>query len=142
MGALFVAIAVVVGWEARKRLHLARRYRVGAVAEECVGSRLSVLEERGWLVEHDVRKSGRGNIDHLVHAPAVTFLIETKAARWRERDIEQARRHVRWAAARYGRERDLVGVICVQRSEDRPRQVDGVYVVGAVHLVDLLADRG
>jgi len=142
MGALLVAIAAVVAWEARKRWHLARRYKVGAVAEERVGSRLWALEERGWLVEHDVEKAGGGNVDHLVHSPAVTFLIDTKASRWSGRDVEQAHRHARWAAARYGAERELVSVICIQRSEQRARSVDGVYVVGASRLLDLLCDRG
>jgi hypothetical protein len=141
-GALLCAIGVLVAFEARRQLRLARRFKVGAVSEERVGSRLWALEDRGWLVAQDVEKEGGGNVDHLVQSPAVTFVIETKTARYRERDIEQARRHARWAAGIYGPGREVISLICVQRSQDRPKLVDGVYVVGAPHLVNFLLDRG
>jgi hypothetical protein len=141
-GALFCAIGLLVAAAARRQLRFARRFKIGAIAEERVGSRLWALEERGWLVAQDVQKDGGGNVDHLVQSPAVAFVIETKTARYRERDIEQARRHARWAAALYGSQREVISVICVQRSEDRPRLVDGVYVVGAPHLMNFLLDRG
>lgn len=141
-GALLVAIGLLVAWEVRGRLFAARRYRVGAIAEERVGSRLWALEDRGWLVFHDVQKGDGGNVDHLVHSPAVTFVIETKASCCRERDIEQARRHARWAAELYGKGREVIPVICVHRIEDRPRLVEGVYVLGAPQLVDFILNRG
>lgn len=141
-GALLCAVGLLVAVEARRQLQLARRFKIGAIAEERVGSRLWALEERGWLVSQDIEKDGGGNVDHLVQSPAVTFVIETKTARCRERDIEQARRHARWATALYGAQREVISVICVQRSEDRPRLVDGVHVLGAPHLKSFLLDRG
>lgn len=142
VAAIFCAVGVLVVFEARRQLRLARRFTVGARSEERVGSRLWVLEERGWLVAHDVGKEGGGNIDHLVHSPTVTFVVETKNSNARERDLEQSRRHARWAAATYGAERRVISVICAQRSGDQPRLVDGVYVVGAPHLVNFMLDRG
>jgi len=118
-----------------------KRFGVGAVAEERVGSRLWKLEELGWLVEHDVQKSGGGNIDHVVQSPAVTFVIETKAGGGR-RDLAQALRHAEWAARRYRGQRTVIPVLCLQHSRQRPELVDGVYTVGACHIVDLMLDRG
>ena len=141
-GALFCAIGLLVAFEARRQLRLAHGFKVGAVSEERVGSRLWALEDCGWLVANDVQKEGGGNVDHLVQSPAVTFVIETKTSRYRERDVEQARRHARWASALYGSGREVISVICVQRSKDRARLVGGVYVVGAPHLVNFLLDRG
>jgi|GEM_PF-1994988 len=142
VAALPCAIGILAALEARRQLRLARRFTVGATSEERVGSRLWALEERGWLVAQDVTKDGGGNVDHLVQSPAVTFVIETKTSHARERDLEQSRRHARWAAATYGPGREVVSVICVQRSGDHPRLLGGVYVIGAPHLVGFLLDRG
>lgn len=140
--ALPCAIGVVAAFEARRQLRLGRRFSVGATSEERVGSRLWALEQRGWLVAHDVPKAGGGNVDHLVQSPAVTFVVETKTSGARERDLEQSRRHARWAAATYGSQREVIAVVCMQRSADRPRLVDGIYVIGARHLVNFILDRG
>jgi len=142
VAALPCALGLLLVFEARRELRLGRRYRVGAVSEERVGSRLWALEARGWLVAHDVAKAGDGNVDHLVHSPAVTFVVETKTSCPRERDIEQARRQAQWAVATYGPGREVIAVLCVQRSKDRPRLAAGVYVVGAPHLLDFMLDRG
>ncbi len=140
-GALFIVIGLLFAWDAWRRGRAGQRYKVGAIAEERVGSRLWKLEELGWLVEHDVQKGGGGNIDHVVQLPAVTFVIETKAGggRW---DLAQALRHAQWAARRYGGQRTVIPVLCLQRSKQRPELVDGVYRVGACHLVDFMLDRG
>jgi hypothetical protein len=139
-GALFVVIGVLLAWDAWCRGRVSKRLRVGAVAEERVGSRLWKLEELGWLVEHDVQKGGGGNIDHVVQSPAVTFVIETKAGgRW---DLAQALRHAQWATRHYRGQRTVIPVLCLQHSKQRPELVDGVYRVGACHLVDLMLDRG
>jgi hypothetical protein len=141
-GALFIAIGLLLAWDAWHRRHTGKRFRVGAVAEERVGSRLWKLEELGWLVEHDVQKGGGGNIDHVVQSPAVTFVVETKAGGWARRDLAQALRHAEWAARRYRGQRTVIPVLCLQRSKRRPEFVDGVYRVGADRLVDFMLDRG
>jgi hypothetical protein len=141
-GGLFIILGVLFAWDAWRRRRAGKRFRVGAVAEERVGSRLWKLEELGWLVEHDVQKSGGGNIDHVVQSPAVTFVVETKARGWARRDLAQALRHAEWAARRYRCQRAVIPVLCLQHSRQRPELVDGVYRVGACNLVDLMLDRG
>ncbi len=142
VGGLFVVVGILLAWDARHRGRAGTRFKVGAIAEERVGSRLWKLEELGWLVEHDVPKGGGGNIDHLVQSPAVTFVIETKAGRGTPRDIAQAIRHAEWARRRYGDQRAIVPVLCLQHSKQRPELVDGVYRVGASHLVSFMLDKG
>jgi hypothetical protein len=142
VGALLIGAGLYVGIGARERARSAHNFKVGAVAEERVGSRLWALEGWGWLVEHDVAKRGGGNVDHIVHSPAVTFVIETKRSSWDYRAIGQAHRHADWAARHYGGEREIVPVICVQRSSQYPELIDGAYIVGAPHLKGFLLDRG
>lgn len=119
----------------------ASSYRLGAIAEERVAADLTELEDRGWIVEHDVRKRGRGNIDHVVHSPCVTFTIETKRSRWSGENVEQANRHADWASRTYGH-RSVIPVICIQRSRRDTEVRDGVFIVGGPYLVDLLLDHG
>ena len=142
VGALFIGVGLLLAWDALQRKRSGRRFAVGATAEERVGSRLWKLEELGWLVAHDVQKGGGGNIDHLVHSPAVTFVIETKAGGWRPSDLVQVQRHAEWAIDHYQGEREVVPVLCVQASKRGPEFINGVHVVGAPFLVDLLLDRG
>lgn len=142
VGALFIAGGLFLGYEARQRANAARRFTIGAISEERSALRLWVVEARGWLVAHDVQKRGGGNIDHVIHSPLATFVIDTKTSRWTNRDIAQAHRHQEWAALQYGGEREIVPVICVERSDQRPEYVAGVYVVGGSHLSDFLFDRG
>lgn len=142
VGALFIVAGVLLAWDARSRGRAGARFKAGAVAEERVASRLWKLEGLGWLVEHDVQKVGGGNIDHVVQSPAVTFVIETKAGRGAPGDLAQARRHAEWAARRYGGQRTIVPVLCLQRSKQRPEMLDGVYRVGASRLVGFMLDRG
>lgn len=135
-----VVLVVRVAW--RRKLG-ADAYRRGAAAEERIGRRLATLESRpGWTVEHDVLKAGGGNLDHVVHGGGKTFVIDTKASRWRPKDLAQAHRHIRWAVGRYGRYRDYVPVICVERSEAEPFVEDGVCIVGAPALVGFLIESG
>jgi hypothetical protein len=142
VGMILVGAGLFVAIEARRQVRSARRFKIGAIAEERVGSRLWQLERWGWLVEQDVQKRGGGNVDHVVHSPQATFVIDTKAARWRGRDIAQAHRHAEWASLHYGGAEEIVAVVCVQNSKQRAELVDGIYTVGASRLVDFLLDRG
>ncbi|HEX7244080.1 MAG TPA: nuclease-related domain-containing protein [Solirubrobacterales bacterium] len=112
------------------------------MAEERVGSRLWKLEELGWLVEHDVQKGGGGNIDHVVQSPAVTFVIETKAGASGSCDLSQVLRHAEWAVCHYGSRREIVPVLCLQRSRQGPELIEGIHAVGASNLVGFMLDRG
>lgn len=56
-----------------------RAYRLGAVGEETVGSRLAKLDRSKWLVLHDIVLSEKGtNLDHLVVGPPGVFSLNTK----------------------------------------------------------------
>lgn len=138
---ILVGIGLVVAVDARRQGRSARRFKIGAIAEERVGSRLWQLESWGWVVEQDVQKRGGGNVDHVVHSPLATFVIDTKAARCRGRDIAQAHRHAEWASLHFGGAAEIVAVVCLQSSKQRAESIDGVYVVGASHLVDFLLDE-
>jgi hypothetical protein len=141
IGALCIAVGILLAWNAGTRRRAGGRFRVGAIGEERIGSRLWKLEEAGWLVEHDVQKGGGGNIDHVVYSPAVTFVIETKAGRCAPRDLAQALRHAEWAEWRYlGRK--IVPVLCLQHSKQAPELIDGVWRVGSDELLGFLLDRG
>jgi hypothetical protein len=142
VGGLFLIVGLLFAWDAWRRRRMGTRFKVGAIAEERVGSRLWKLEKLDWLVEHDVPKGGGGNIDHLVQSPAVTFVIETKAGGGTPRDIAQALQHAEWARRRYGGQRAIVPVLCLQHSKQRPELVDGVCRVGASHLVSFMLDKG
>ena len=142
-GAIFLALGLIGVADARKFARSARRFRVGAAAEERVAERISDLPLLGWVVMHDVQKEGGGNLDHLVHSPGTTYVIDTKARRWRHGDIDQAHRHVAWAARRYGRrDRHVVPIICIEAGDCRTQLLDGVYIVAASNLRDFLLDRG
>ena len=56
-----------------------RAWRIGADAEENVGSRLDRLDPTEWLVLHDIVLNDKGtNLDHLVIGPAGVFSLNTK----------------------------------------------------------------
>jgi hypothetical protein len=124
-------------------VHSARRagdFRRGAEAERQVAGLLDGLAGRdGIRVEHDVRKHGGGNIDHVVHADGLVVAIETKRSRLRPSDVAQAQRHALWAERHYRRR--AIPVICIARSGQRPRSISGVWVIGASRLPDWLAPR-
>lgn len=139
------AVGVLIGLgvlrlatDARAACCVGRRFDRGAQAEERVG----VLLDSGpvsWRVQHDVSKAQGGNVDHLVQAGRTTFVIDTKATRWRAADLEQARRHTTWARGVYGSIASLVPVICIGFSAAPAREVDGIYIVGAGQLVPFLS---
>lgn len=56
-----------------------RAWRIGADAEETVGSRLDRLDQNEWLALHDILLTDKGtNLDHLVIGPAGVFSLNTK----------------------------------------------------------------
>jgi Nuclease-related domain len=54
-------------------------WRRGAEGERKTEKALRRLERRGWTVEHDIQREGRGNLDHVVKGPPGVFLLETKS---------------------------------------------------------------
>jgi hypothetical protein len=56
-----------------------RAWRVGAKAEESIGSRLDKLVEHGWHVLHAVPIGSKGSdIDHLLIGPGGVWTVNTK----------------------------------------------------------------
>jgi hypothetical protein len=135
-----LAIAAVRG--ARRSFRIGQRFARGAASEEVVGAQLEALEDSRWVVEHDLVKPGGGNIDHVVHSASRTFVIDTKRSQWRAKDIAQACRHADWAARHFGSRRLIVPVICIERSDQQPMLIDGIWVVGRPHLVALIEEEG
>jgi hypothetical protein len=50
----------------------------GAEGERKTEKTLRSLEKLGWLVEHDLQRSGGANLDHVVTGPPGVFVLETK----------------------------------------------------------------
>jgi hypothetical protein len=135
---LLLLLGAYLASRAKERLRLESSFRLGAEAEQQVAILLEEAVDWGWAVEHDVLKQGGGNIDHVVHSPSMTFTIDTKRSSWRERDLDQAHRHAAWAARYYGVPRQIVPVICIQRSSAPAIEEDGVVVVGSTRLLGFL----
>jgi hypothetical protein len=53
-------------------------WKRGAEGERKTEKALRPLERKGWTVEHDVQREGRGNLDHVLTGPPGVFLLETK----------------------------------------------------------------
>lgn len=138
-GALAFGASFLFARRAWRNRGLAHDYLIGAIAEEKVAQRLETLWSWGWTVGHDLAKPGGGNVDHVVHSPLRTFTIDTKRSRWRYPDINQAHRHADWAYRYWGRDREIVPVICVERSHAPAELIGGVYVVGGSRLLEFLA---
>lgn len=137
-----VCLAIAAGRGARHSFRMGHRFARGAASEEVVGAQLEALEDSRWLVEHDLVKPGGGNIDHVVHSAGRTFVIDTKRSQWRAKDIGQACRHADWAARHFGSRRLIVPVICIERSDQQPMLIDGIWVVGRPNLVALIEEEG
>ena len=82
-GGLLLALAVVLGREARRWLFLARRSRLGARSEDEVRRVLAPLQGRGWRLRHGIRWSGAGGIDSVAVSPSgVGFVIVVLPLFW------------------------------------------------------------
>jgi hypothetical protein len=53
-------------------------WRRGAEGERKTEKALRPLENLGWLVEHDLQRTGGANVDHVVTGPPGVFVLETK----------------------------------------------------------------
>jgi hypothetical protein len=53
-------------------------WRRGAEGERKTEKALRRLERKSWVVEHDVQRDGRANLDQVVRGPRGAFLLETK----------------------------------------------------------------
>jgi hypothetical protein len=158
--ALAVVAATVaaagLGWALRFRPSpQTSAWRRGAVGERRTARLLGRLERHGWVVLHDLAVPGsRANIDHLVIGPGGAFVIDSKQYRGRlQLATDGALWHGRYPFAPALRavsfEADqaaqvlAINVVPVMAVHGAPvpwgrLTVDGVAVVSARHLPDLL----
>jgi len=90
----------------------AEDWLTGSEAEVRVARELDPLRERGWLVVHDVKREGRGNLDHFVSGATGAYAIETKSGRYRAADRGQTVSNAIWAKTKFG-QRWVTAVLCV-----------------------------
>jgi hypothetical protein len=124
-------VALLAGAGGARRRQLARRLRAlrGGRARGLERA-LQRLERRGWLVlERD-----------LVAGPGGVFALHVGGRRIRERDLERARARAARTAARL--RRPVTPVLSVGNRGLHPREVTGVWCVGASRLPRFLDHRG
>ena len=94
---------------------------------------------KGWTVEHDVVRGTSGRLDHLVVGPGGAFVVVTRHRAYRVEHLSRAKHH----AARMNSELDrwVTPVICLTMRDDTPHRRDGVWIMGAEHLVEWLRAR-
>jgi hypothetical protein len=139
-GPVGLLAAAVVGWALRFRVSPATSaWRRGAAGERHTARLLTRLEDRGWVVLHDLAiPDSRANIDCLAIGPGGVVVIDSKQYRGRLRLDESgclwhgrylltaALRAVRWEA---------------EHGANLPRgrlEVDGITVAPARRVADLL----
>jgi hypothetical protein len=71
------AIALIMFVRDDPPQHVAN-WKRGAEGERKTEKALRRLERKEWVVEHDVQRDGRANLDHVVRGPRGAFLLETK----------------------------------------------------------------
>jgi Nuclease-related domain len=127
------AVGLGIMWRRR-----AARYRAGARSERLVAERLQPLAQHGWTVRHSVAWPGRGDIDHVVEAPSgLAFAIETKTGRY---DRAHLARTCEAALQLDPQGRSCVPVLCLVRRKRVSLAEDGVHVVSADLLPEVLAE--
>ena len=113
-----------------------RNWEDGARAERAVGDALDALRPE-FVVMHDIRQPGEGNVDHLVSGPSGVFMIETKTRGYPEDALRKAKRQ----AVKVGNELGVwvTPVICIHERRDRePFKHDGVWIVTRERLLPWL----
>ncbi|HET9545585.1 MAG TPA: nuclease-related domain-containing protein [Gaiellaceae bacterium] len=127
-----LAVALVAYRIADSMLDDAVHWRDGARAEGAVGDLLDTLRPE-FVVMHDLRQLGEGNVDHLVSGPSGVFMIETKARRYPPNALRKAKRQ----AAKLGNELEVwvTPVICIhERRGSEPFNHHGVWIVSSERL--------
>jgi hypothetical protein len=130
---IVIIAAVGLGWVANRRSDDAIRWIKGANAEKAVGDELDRLKPE-YVVLHDIRQLGEGNIDHFVGGATGAFMVETK---WRWFDDDDLRKARRQAAKIH----DELGVwvtpvICLATRDQDPFNQDRVCIVPRARIND------
>lgn len=125
--ALVIALAFALWRYGSREMGSAINWLGGARAEEAVGEELNQLRHEGFVVMHDIEQRGEGNIDHVVSGSTGVFMVETKLNAFRPEALLKARRQ----AAKLHDELGVwvTPVICIERREGEPFEMQGVSVV-------------
>ena len=112
--------------------------KLGLNTDEGVRFALDALGKE-WTSEHDVVRGTSGRLDHLVHGPGGAFVVVTRHRAYRLEHLSRAKHH----AARMNDELGqwVTPVICLTMRDDTPHRRDGVWIMGAEHLVEWLRAR-
>ncbi|HEU4451030.1 MAG TPA: hypothetical protein VFR63_13755 [Gaiellaceae bacterium] len=113
--------------------------RLGLHTDEGVRWALDALARDGWTVEHDVVRGTSGRLDHLVDGPNGAFVVVTRHRAYRVEHLGRARHHAARMHTELGRW--VTPVICLTMRDDTPHRRDGVWIMGAEHLVGWLRSR-
>ena len=138
-GASLVTLALLAFRAAERHSLAALAWFRGSRAERAVGGRLDRLRDDGHLVLHDVVLDRGGNVDHVVCGRNGVYAIETKARRYEERHLRQARRQAHALHERL--DVWVTPVVCLASRDDTPHRRQGVWIMGLPHLEGWLRDR-
>lgn len=105
-----------------------------------LGAELMALERRGWLVARSVPTGGNGEIDYLVTAPSISFLVDVAPPGSAPAVANRLEAQLDWARERYGPDRRLEPILC--GSATARGRVGSARQVPPCELVDYLLDRG
>jgi hypothetical protein len=112
--------------------------KLGLNTDEGVRLALDALGKE-WTVEHDVVRGTSGRLDHLVHGPGGAFVVVTRHRAYRLEHLSRAKHHA--ARMHSELERWVTPVICLTMRDDTPHRREGVWIMGAEHLVGWLRSR-
>ena len=112
--------------------------KLGLNTDEGVRFALDALGKE-WTVEHDVVRGTSGRLDHLVVGPTGAFVVVTRHRAYRLEHLSRAKHHA--ARMHSELERWVTPVICLTMRDDTPHRRDGVWIMGAEHLVGWLRSR-
>jgi Nuclease-related domain len=133
-----VGLAFFLAREAYRVGEVAGDWWLGSETEREVAQLLDPLRAEGWLVTHDIKKDGGGNVDHFVSNPSGAFAIETKSGRHRAADRGQAISNAAWAKQKFG-QRWVTAILCVGTDPPAvPEQHGYAWVLGKSDLVEFL----
>jgi hypothetical protein len=112
--------------------------KLGLNTDEGVRYALDALG-KDWTAEHDVVRGTSGRLDHLVVGPGGAFVVVTRHRAYRLEHLSRAKHHA--ARMHSELERWVTPVICLTMRDDTPHRRDGVWIMGAEHLVGWLRSR-
>jgi hypothetical protein len=112
--------------------------KLGLHTDEAVRLALDALGKE-WTVEHDIVRGTSGRLDHLVHGPGGAFVVLTRHRAYRVEHLSRAKHHAARMHSELGQW--VTPVVCLTMRDDTPHRRDGVWIMGAEHLMGWLRSR-